>query len=73
MSTTTRHIELAAGEALQVAGCTITLVKKSGQRARISVHAPPGLQITHPINRSAHECAPTPAPGKEHSHGQYPI
>lgn len=72
MTTTTRYIELAAGESLQVAGCTITLVKKSGQRARISVHAAPGQQIVHPIP-SAHECAPTPAPGKEHPHGQHPL
>lgn len=67
---TLRHIELTAGESLQVAGCTITLVRKSGQRARLSVSAAPGLQIVHPIPR-AHECAP---PVKEEPHhGQHPL
>lgn len=53
MTTTTRHIELRAGESLLVAGCRITLERKSGQRARVSVQAVPGASIVHPVPPTA--------------------
>ena len=57
-----------------IGGARITLVEKSGKRARIVVQAPEQVQIVHPItNPSAHECASSPGTGKEHTHGQYPL
>ena len=71
---TKRVIELAAGDSALIGGARITLVEKSGKRARIVVQAPSGVQIQHPIpNPSAHECASSPDQGKEHPHGQYPL
>ena len=71
---TKRIIELTAGEAAMIGGARITLVEKSGKRARIVVQAPSGIPIVHPItNPSAHECASSPKTGKEHTHGQYPV
>lgn len=69
-----RSIELTAGESALIGGTRITLVHKSGKRARIVVQAPEQVQIVHPIpNLSAHECASSPGTGKEHTHGQYPL
>ena len=71
---TKRIIELAAGDSALIGGALITLVEKSGKRARIVVQAPSEVQILHPItNPSAHECASSPKTGKEQSHGQYPV
>ena len=71
---TRRTIELAAGEAALIGGARITLVEKSGRRARIVIEAPEQVQIVHPFNKpSAHECASSPDLGKEHTHGQYPV
>ena len=71
---TKRIIELAAGESALIGGARITLVEKSGKRARIVVQAPSEVQILHPItNPSAHECASSPELGKEHTHGKYPV
>ena len=57
-----------------IGGARITLVEKSGKRARIVVQAPEQVQIVHPITTpSAHECASSPKTGKEYTHGQYPI
>ena len=57
-----------------IGGARITLVEKSGKRARIVVQAPEQVQIVHPIpNLSAHERASSPGTGKEHTHGQYPL
>lgn len=71
---TKRTIELAAGDAALIGGARITLVEKSGKRARIVIEAPSTVQIQHPIpNPSAHECASSPLTGKEQSHGKYPI
>lgn len=74
-ATTTRHIELRAGESLLVAGCRITLIQKSGQRARISVQAAPGLDVVHPVPPSyqqprAHECASS---HEGATHGKHPL
>lgn len=69
-----RTIELAAGDSALIGGARITLVEKSGKRARIVVQAPSGIPIVHPItNPSAHECASSPKTGKELSHGKYAI
>lgn len=74
MSTTKLHVELAAGQSLTIGGAVVTLEHKSGQRARLTVVAPADLQIIHPkTHPSAHECASSPTPGKEHTHGQYPL
>ena len=71
---TKRTIELAAGDSVLIGGARITLVEKSGKRARIVVQAPSGTPIVHPItNPSAHECASSPKTGKELSHGKYAI
>lgn len=69
-----RVIELAAGDCALIGGARITLVEKSGKRARIVIEAPREVQIQHPItNPSAHECASSPEQGKEHSHGEYAL
>ena len=69
-----RSIELTAGESALIGGTRITLVHKSGKRARIVVQAPSGIPIVHPItNPSAHECASSPVQAKEHTHGKYPL
>ena len=72
--TKSRSIELEAGESALIGGARITLVQKSGRRARIVVNAPEQIKIVHPIAKpSAHECASSPELGKEHTHGQYPV
>lgn len=69
-----RVIELAAGDSALIGGARITLVEKSGKRARIVVQAPDQVPIVHPIpNPSAHECASSPNTGKEPAHGQHPL
>lgn len=78
MSATKFHIELAAGQSITVGDTTVTLQHKSGQRARLLVQAPTNTPVTHPgrnptSNLSAHECAPSPELGKEHTHGKYPV
>ena len=71
---TKRVIELVAGDCALIGGARITLVEKSGKRARIVIEAPSEVTIQHPItNPSAHECASSPDQGKEHPHGQYPL
>ena len=72
--TTSRSIELEAGESALIGGARVTLVHKSGRRARLVVNAPEQTKIVHPItNPCAHECASSPEQGKEHIHGQYPV
>lgn len=71
---TKRVIELSSGDSALIGGARITLVEKSGKRARIVIEAPSEVQIQHPItNPSAHECASSPKTGKELPHGQYPL
>ena len=71
---TKRTIELTYGDSVLIGGARITLVEKSGRRARLVVQAPSGTPIVHPItNPSAHECASSPKTGKELSHGKYAI
>lgn len=69
-----RFIELQMGESLLVGGARVTLLEKSGRRARLVVQAPESVAIIHPVpTTSAHECASTPDKGKEHSHGKHPL
>ncbi len=72
---TKRVIELAAGESALIGSARITLVEKSGRRARIVVQATEDVQIQHPITKPcAHECASQPYMGKEHTdHGKHPL
>ena len=74
MTNTTMHVELREGETLHVGDAQITLSKKDGKRARFMVQAPRSTTIKHPKQQpSAHECAPTPEQGKEHTHGQHAV
>lgn len=74
MSTTKLHIELAAGQSLTIGGATVTLERKTGQRARLTVLAPADLPIIRPkTHPRAHECASSPDQGKEHTHGKHPV
>ena len=75
MSTNKLHVELAAGQSLSIGGAIVTLERKSGQRARLTVLAPPGISIKHPkTHTSAHECASSPHWGsKEQAHGQHTV
>ena len=73
MSQSKLHVELRIGETLHIGNSTVTLEKKSGQRARLLVQAPADIPVTHPgrnpiSNLSAHECASSPELGKEQSH-----
>ncbi|WP_202758265.1 hypothetical protein [Delftia acidovorans] len=73
---TRRTIELNAGDSALIGGARITLVEKSGRRARIVIEAHEQVPIVHPIrNPSAHECASLPAAAraKEPHHGQHPV
>lgn len=70
MSTTKLNIDLRVGEALTIGGARLVLVEKSGQRARLEVHAEKNTLITFPGRKpvshpSAQECASSPAQGKE--------
>ena len=78
MSATKLHIELVVGQSITVGDTIVTLQHKSGQRARLLVQAPANTPVTHPgrnpvSNPSAHECAPSPELGKEHTHGKHPL
>lgn len=69
---TMMHIELSTGDAIQVGHATITLVEKSGKRARLTVQAPACTTVTRQpatTTPSAQECAPSTP--KECLHGQY--
>ena len=69
-----RTIELDAGTSVLIGGARVTLLEKSGRRARIVIAAGDDVKIVHPIqNPSAHECASSPKQGKEHPHGKYPV
>ena len=69
-----RFIDLVVGDSALIGGARVTLIEKSGKRARIVVQAPDSVQIVHPITHpSAHECASSPDVGKEFSHGKHPV
>ncbi len=69
-----RTIELGTGDSALIGGARITLVEKSGRRARIAIEAPEQVPIVHPITEpSAHECASSPTTGKEQSHGKHAV
>lgn len=73
---TVMHIELSAGDAIQVGDATITLVEKSGRRARLTVQASACTAVTRQpatTTPSALECASSALTAKEHTHGQHPI
>ena len=68
-----RTIELDAGTSMLIGGARVTLLEKSGRRARMVIAAPEDVKIVHPIsNPGAHECASLPA-AKEHSHGKHAL
>lgn len=74
------HVELRIGETLHIGTSTVTLEKKSGQRARLLVQSDVGIHMNiqnagHKpnTNPSAHECAPSPELGKEHTHGKHSL
>ena len=80
MSQSKLHVELRIGETLHIGNSTVTLEKKSGQRARLLVQSDAGIRMIPPnaghkpnTNLSAHECASSAVTTKEHTHGQYPI
>lgn len=52
-----RVIELDAGDSALIGGACITLVEKSGRRARIVIQAPEYVPIVHPINKPQTMCA----------------
>lgn len=76
MSQSKLHVELRIGETLHIGNSTVTLEKKSGQRARLLVQSDAGIRMIPPnaghkpnTNPSAHECAPSPPRGsKEQAH-----
>ncbi len=66
------YIEINAGDTIQIGDARITLVEKSGRRARLTIHAPASTPVARHITPpSAQECAPSPP--KERHHGQYPV
>ena len=70
-----RTIELDAGTSVLIGGARVTLLEKSGRRARVVIAAPDDVEIVHPITTTttgAHECASFPAT-KEHTHGKHPV
>ena len=68
-----RTVELDAGTSVLIGGARVTLLEKSGRRARMVIAAPEDVKIVHPIsNPGAHECASLPA-DKEPPHGQHSI
>ena len=70
-----RTIELDAGTSVLIGGARVTLLEKSGRRARVVIAAPEDVKIVHPITTtttSAHECASLPA-DKENPHGKHPV
>lgn len=72
------HVEIAVGESFTIGTTVVTLQQKSGQRARLLVQASADTTVTRPgrntlTNPSAQECAPSPNPAKEHTHGQHHI
>ena len=76
--TTKRTIEMVCGDSALIGGARITLVEKSGRRARFLIHAPRDVKIEHPIKTNvsqtnAHECVSSPETGKEQTHGKYPV
>ena len=81
MSHSKLHVELRIGETLHIGNSTVTLEKKSGQRARLLVQSDAGIRMIPPnaghkpnTNPSAQECASSPPRGsKEQAHGQHPL
>ena len=70
-----RTIELDAGTSVLIGDARVTLLEKSGRRARVVIAAPEDVKIVHPITtttNSAHECASLPT-SKEHPHGKHPL
>lgn len=76
MSQSKLHVELRIGETLHIGNSTVTLEKKSGQRARLLVQSDAGIRMIPPnaghkpnTNPSAQECASSPHRGsKEQAH-----
>lgn len=45
----TKQVELKVGESMRVGSTIITLLEKSGQRARLKVSASEKVRIEHPL------------------------
>ncbi len=48
MNQKTINVELRVGQTMRIAGATITLEEKSGQRARLRIVASPGTDVQPP-------------------------
>ena len=53
----TIHIDLKVGQTMRVAGVSVSLEEKSGQRARLRVVAPPGVDVEPPSRTQGAEQA----------------
>lgn len=61
------HTELRAGQTLKIGDAVLTLVDKSGKKARLTIVAPQETRISVP--HRAQECAPK----QEQAHGQHSL
>lgn len=57
MSERTLHVDLRVGEVLMIGAARVQLEQKSGQRARLSISAPPGMRVEPPARMSAVDAA----------------
>lgn len=57
MKEKTIHVDLRVGQTMRVAGATITLEEKSGQRARLRIVATPGTDVQPPARTGGAEQA----------------
>lgn len=57
MKQKTIHVDLRVGQTMRVAGATITLEEKSGQRARLRIVASPGTDVEPPQRNTGAEQA----------------
>lgn len=48
----TRNIELKVGESMKVGDALVTLLEKSGQRARLRIKAEDGVKVEHPVEKA---------------------
>lgn len=62
-------VDLRAGESMNIGHVRIRMVKKSGQLARLEVHAPEAVQVKR-FQPGAQECT---SREKELAHGQYSV
>lgn len=65
----TFKIDIAKGQSLRIGDAVLTVLEKSGSRARLQIQAPSSVVIKR--QSCAQECASTPEKGKEHTNGKY--